>query len=252
MGNSQRAAGRPVGPPWHASRRKQEQSDGSQDPWMGATTRALDRAARLADRRVREIGDEFRERRLMLSVSQGHVASAARLSRTRYGLIERGRSTALTFDELHRVAAVLGLSPSCRLFPDGPPVRDVAHATRLASFLADVQPPLAHRIEVPLPLVEGRAERRAWDAVLFAGPGRCAVELEMRLRDVQALLRRIDLKRRDDPTESFLLLVARTRNNRLILAEFRGLFTDLPLLRPGLARAALAEGRLPPTGILLV
>src|SRR5207248_6733380 len=112
--------------------------------------------------------------------------------------------------------------------------------------------PLTFRTEVVLRVVEGRAERRAWDAVLFAGQSRCAVELEMRLRDVQAVLRRIDLKRRDDPTESFLLLVAGTRHNRQTLAEFRSLFRDLPILRPSVVRAALAEGRLPPTGILLV
>jgi transcriptional regulator with XRE-family HTH domain len=219
---------------------------------MGTTTRALDQAARRAERQVRELADEFHERRLMIALSQAYVAAAARLSRTRYGLIERGRSTSLTFDELHRIAAVLGLSPSCRLFPDGAPVRDAAHSARLAAFLTAVRPPIRYRVEVSLPIVEGRPERRAWDAVLFAGSDRCAVELEMRLRDVQALLRRIDLKRRDDPTESFLLLVADTRHNRQILGEFSGLFSDLPRLRRRTTPDALAEGRLPPSGILLV
>lgn len=174
------------------------------------------------------------------------------MSRNRYGAIENGRSVALTLDEMNRAAAVLGLSPSMRVYPDGAPVRDVAHATRLRRFLDEVRAPLAFRTEVPLPMVEGRAERRAWDAMLYDGLKRCAMELEMRLRDVQALLRRIDLKRRDDPTESFVLLVADTRTNRRILAEFEALFADLPRLRQSNVRAALAAGRVPPTGLLLL
>ena len=197
---------------------------------MSATTRHRDGAARLARRQVVEIGDEFRERRQTLATSQGQAANAAGLSRTRYGLIERG-STSVTVDELNRVAAVLGLAPSIRMYPDGVPIRDVGHATRLMRFLALAGPPLTHRVEVPLPVVEGRPERRAWDAVLFRGRERCTAELEMRLRDVQEVRRRIDLKRRDDPTEVFLLLVADTRLNRRVLAEFALLFADLPRLR---------------------
>src|SRR5881397_2300204 len=125
--------------------------------------------------------------------------------------------------------------------------RDAAHAGRLESFLRQVAAPLRYRIEVPLPLAGDRAERRAWDATLLGHGERTAIELEMRLRDVQAMRRRIDLKRRDDPTEAFLLLIADTRNNRRVLAEFAGLIVDLPRLRPSTLRAALAGGRHPPT-----
>ena len=146
----------------------------------------------------------------------------------------------------------LGWHRRYRVYPDGVPVRDAGHATRLQKLLELVCEPLTFRIEVPLPVVEGRSERRAWDAVLFRGPERCTVELEMRLRDVQEVRRRIDLKRRDDPTEAFLLLVADTRHNRRVVAELKGLFADLPMLRPSHVRAALAAGRLPSTGLLFV
>lgn len=218
---------------------------------MGSTTRNRDRAGRLARRQVVEIGDEFREQRLTLAVSQRLAAATAGLSRTRYGLIERG-TTSLTLDELNRIAAVLGLVPSIRVYPDGVPTRDVGHATKLRRFLESARQPVTFRVEVPLPSVEGRLERRAWDAMLFQGPKRCAIELEMRLRDAQAARRRIDLKRRDDPTDEFLLLVADTRLNRRVLAELEPVFADLPRLRPSQVRAMLQAGRLPPTGLLLV
>ena len=82
--------------------------------------------------------------------------------------------------------------------------------------------------------------------------GRTAIELEMRLRDLQAMRRRHELKRRDDPTEQFLLLVADTGHNRRVLAEYADLFGDLPRLRPSVVRKALERGRHPPTGMLLV
>jgi transcriptional regulator with XRE-family HTH domain len=219
---------------------------------MASTTRVLELAARRARRQIFDIGEELRERRLALALSQEHVAAAAGISRTRYGLIERGQAIDVSIIELARLTAVLGLQASVRLYPDGVPLRDVAHAERLTAFVAMVKPPVTCRLEVPLPQVEGRPERRAWDAILFSGRARCAIELEMRLRDVQALLRRIELKRRDDPTDAFVLLVADTRANRRTLAEFEPLFGGLPRLRPGVVRAALDGGRLPPSGLLLV
>jgi transcriptional regulator with XRE-family HTH domain len=219
---------------------------------MPTAMRALDRGSRLARRHANEVGSEFLERRLMLGQSQGHVAASCQLSRGRYGLIERGRATSLTIMELDRIAAVLGLSPSLRLYPDGTPVRDAGQARRLMRFLERVREPLTYRIEVALPQQGDRTELRAWDAMIGGGGMRTAIELEMRLRDVQALLRRIELKRRDDSTEGFLLLIADTRNNRRLLAEFAGAFIGLPRLRPSAVRAALEAGRHPGTGMVLV
>lgn len=88
--------------------------------------------------------------------------------------------------------------------------------------------------------------------MLFGVDKRTAIELEMRLRDVQALLRRFELKRRDDPTDAFLLLVADTRNNRRLLAEFESMLVDLPRLWPTQVFAALEAGRHPGAGIVLV
>jgi hypothetical protein len=65
-----------------------------------------------------------------------------------------------------------------------------------------------------------------------------AIELEMRLRDVQAVRRRHELKRRDDPPDHFMLLIADTRHNRRALAEVADLFAELPRLRPSVVRAA--------------
>ena len=219
---------------------------------MPSTTRALDQASRLAARQRRDLGDEFRERRLQLNRSQAAIAATCLVSRLHYGRIENGKVVNLGLLEINRIAAVLGLTPSIRLYPSGPPIRDAGQATLLQRFLATARPPLTYRLEVGLPAHGNHVEQRAWDAVLFGGGPRTAIELEMRLRDLQSVLRRVDLKRRDDPTASFLLLVADTRSNRLVLAEFAGLLSDLPRLRASAVRRAMEAGIHPPTGIVLV
>ena len=219
---------------------------------MPTAQRAIDQGTRLAERHAAAAADEIRERRLMLGQSQELVARSCRMSRGRFARIERGRATNLTILELDRIAAVLGLAASIRLYPGGPPVRDAAHAARLTKLLTHVRPPLSYRIEVPLPKAGDRWDGRAWDVVLSGGGRRTSVELEMRLRDVQAMWRRLDLKRRDDPTDDVLLLVADTRANRRVIAEFAVLFKELPKLRPSAVRAAVQAGRHPGTGFLLI
>ena len=223
------------------------------DAWPVPTSqRAIDRGSQLAARQLTEAGDTFRERRLELALSQDHVADACRMSRVRYGQIERATTRTLTVVELDRIAVVLGLSPSIRIYPGSLPVRDAAHAGRLGRTLQTVRPPLSWRVEVPLRGTGSQPDQRAWDAMLFGHGERTAIELEMRLRDVQAMRRRHELKRRDDPVERFLLLIADTRTNRRVIAEFPDLFEGLPRLRPSAVRAALEAGRHPPTGLLLV
>jgi hypothetical protein len=60
------------------------------------------------------------------------------------------------------------------------------------------------------------------------------------------------LKRRDDPPDHFVLLIAATRRNREVLRDHPELFSDLPRLRTANVLGALREGRHPPTGLMLL
>jgi len=198
------------------------------------------------------VGEDFRERRLSLGTSQDHVARACRLSRSRYCRIEAGKIETLTIVELNRIATVLGLDASVRLYPGGAPVRDRAHSERLQSLLRHAAPPLTFRTEVPLPSADDRREQRAWDAVLFGSGERTAVELEMRVRDIQAAERRLALKRRDDPTEHFVLAIADTRTNRQVLAVLGDQIADVSRVKTATVLGAMAAGTHPPSGYLLI
>ena len=218
---------------------------------MATATRARAAGLRRAERHISDIGEAFLEQRVALGLSQEHAAAASGMDRLRYGRIERGQ-LAGTLRELNVIAAVLGLDLAVRLYPGGVPVRDAAHSGRLERFLAHCRAPLRYRVEVGLPNRAGAYEQRAWDAMLFGGGERTVIELEMRVRDAQAMRRRHDLKRRDDPTEGFLLLIADTRHNRRVINEFAALFEDLPRLRPSDVFRALEFGRRPATGLLFL
>ncbi len=212
----------------------------------------MDRGTRLGARALGTVAEELRETRLGLGVSQEHVAAAARVSRPRYSRIERAKAPTLTIIEAARIASVLGLDLWLRLYPGPEALRDVASSRRLRGLLAHARQPLSWRTEVPLPSLPDRVEQRAWDAVLAGDGRRTAIELEMRLRDGQAVERRVALKRRDDPTDSFLLAIAGTRANRRLLRDHPDLFADLARLRVTDVIAALEAGRHPSTGLVLV
>jgi hypothetical protein len=98
--------------------------------------------------------------------------------------------------------------------------------------------------EVALP-IDG--DRRAWDAMIVGAGWRVGVEAETVLDDIQAVERRLALKRRDGDVDHVILLVADTRRNRLALAAAPGAFGDLPP-RARMARRTLAAGRNPGVG----
>ena len=198
------------------------------------------------------VGEEYRERRTALGLSQAAVASAASIARSRYTRIEAGRTEHLSIVEASRIASVLGLDLSVRLYPGGQPLRDGAHAERLKRVGQHVRPPLRFRTEVPLPPHPNVPEQRAWDAEIHGARERTAIELEMRLRDAQAVERRIGLKRRDDPPDHFLLLIADTRHNRQVLAGYPDVFADLPRVRPSTVFRLLEAGRHPSTGLMFI
>jgi hypothetical protein len=81
---------------------------------------------------------------------------------------------------------------------------------------------------------------RAWDAVIEGSGWQVPVEAETRLRDIQALSRRLGLKQRDDRREVVILLVGDTRHNRHVL---RLAGPDLAATFPMSGRAVLGALR---------
>jgi len=217
-----------------------------------AIDRAIVRATRRGERAYRALGEEFRDARVAAGWSQQLVSLAAGMSRSKYTRIEGGKVSNISIVEASRIAGSLGLELSVRLYPGAGPLRDSAHSARLGRVMSHLRPPLTYRAEVPLPALPDRLELRAWDAIVTGGGLRTAIELEMRLRDGQALERRIALKRRDDPPDRFVLVVADTHGNRRVLALNPGLFADVPRLGPRAVLSRLEKGGHPPSCLVVI
>lgn len=214
---------------------------------MTARERPADRARRIAREDRIRAGVEIRHARLALGRSQSVVASAARVSASRVGRIERGVLDGGDLDALARVAAVVGLDARLRLYPGADPAIDAGQLRHLDRLRRLVPTDVSFRTEVPLP---EPGDQRAWDAVIGelvdVGLGRLLpVEVETRPIDVQAQTRRLQLKLRDSPFDAALLVLADTKADRAMLrAHGAQLFADFPV-RPRTCLAALRAGRHP-------
>jgi transcriptional regulator with XRE-family HTH domain len=196
---------------------------------MATRERPVDVGIRRAVTILSTLGNEIHEARLQCGLSQESLAKAAGMSQAKVSLIERHLRAGASIEDFARLLAVVGMELSARAFPGGPRVRDAAQRRLLDKLRVRTHANLRWTFEVPMPI---SGDQRAWDAVV-SGPGqsRVAIEAETRLRDIQALQRRVALKRRDDPSiDSVVLLVAGTRGNRLVMHdEGAALSADYPM-----------------------
>jgi len=213
---------------------------------MAGSGRPSHRGRAIARQVVVDVCRDIRLARIAAGVSQRTAARAAGMSQSQFGRLERGEIRYPTLDQLTRAAVVVGLRLAVRAFPDGDPIRDVAHARLLERFRRQLGPGVGWRTEVP---VNGATDLRGWDGVAAVPTEQIGVEAETRLRDGQATWRRTQRKRDADRTiGSVILLLADTRANRAALKEIReSLRADLPLDTRAVL-TALRAGRAPGAG----
>lgn len=175
------------------------------------------------------------------------------MSYSQVGRIERAVLRSVTAIQLARVGAVVGLDVRVKAYPGPASIRDAAQVALIGRFRTHLHRSLSLRLEVPIPIV---GDQRAWDAVvagLVDGPGASIpVECETRLHDLQAQLRRMQLKCRDAQAKDVLLVVAGTRGNRRVLREAASLLEDLFPVDGRQALAALGAGRYPAGSALIL
>jgi hypothetical protein len=115
---------------------------------------------------------------------------------------------------LSTIAAVAGLDLSVRTYPGGTPIRDAARGALLRAFRSRLHSSLTWGIEVPLPR---SGDQRAWDGFIRGRGWRYGVEAETHPTDVQALGRRLELKRLDGEVDGIILVLPATRHTRAFL-----------------------------------
>ena len=210
----------------------------------------LDRGAARAQAILREAGNQIRIARQSAGLSMREAAATVGMSRASFGRVERGEMANVSVRSLCLAAASVGLEFSGRTYLAGEPVRDAGHLRLLARFRERLPTGAPWATEVPLPMP---GDLRTLDARTTLGRQVVGIEAEVRLRDLQAIERRVLLKKRDGRLDVVILLVADTRQNRTVLTDHReDLRASFPLdARPILA--AMSRGQAPPgDGLLLL
>ena len=187
------------------------------------------------------IGLEVRNGRRMAGLTQEELGAAVGLSGSEVCRVEHGQAPWLTITHASELLSAVGLDLWGKVYPAGPPLRDVAHLRLLADFEARLAASIQRQREWPIP---NDRSGRAIDLLLSGIPKRAGVEAETVLHDLQALERDVNLKRQDAGLEHMILLVRGSKRNREILRGADALRRAFPLqTRPVLA--ALGDGRDP-------
>jgi transcriptional regulator with XRE-family HTH domain len=175
--------------------------------------RGLARGRALVARLVGEIVEARRNAGLsQQTLSQLVGCSQSEISRLEH--LQRRDEVAMV--RLAQVAAVMGLDLSAGLHPVGEAIRDKGHQLLIARFVRQLSPTWRVAREVPLPNV---GDPRAWDLVLRMDGCVVGIEAETRVRDIQALARRMHVRQRDGGTMAVLLTLAESAHNRRVLPE---------------------------------
>lgn len=183
---------------------------------VGTKSRSVDiGTSRGRDLTIRA-GQELRLARTDRGLSLATVGGAVALSISQVSRIERGLVRHVSVRDLARLHAVVGLDLSVKSYPSGQPIRDAVHIRLLNDLRRLLHRSLLWSVEVPIPIP---GDQRSWDAMIRTDLWRYTVEAETAPRDAQALVRRIQLKRRDGQVDGVLLLLRRTTQTRRFLGE---------------------------------
>jgi transcriptional regulator with XRE-family HTH domain len=178
----------------------------------------LDRGSSRAQAILRDSGNQIRIARQSSGLSMREAAEAVGMSRASFGRVERAQMANVSVRSLCLAAASVGLEFSGRTYLAGEPVRDKGHLRLLARFRERLPSGAPWATEVPLPIP---GDLRTLDARTTLARRVVGIEAEVRLGDLQAIERRLLLKKRDARLDVLVLLVADTRHNRAVLRDHR-------------------------------
>jgi transcriptional regulator with XRE-family HTH domain len=190
---------------------------------------------------------------MTLGVSQRAMAQELGWSQSRLWRMEAGKSDEVSVKALCEMASVLGLEASFGLHPLGDPIRDKGQQAlgyRLNARLAPVWR-VTNETLLPMP-----GDLRSWDKLLrltVEPHQRVGVDLETRIRDIQALVRRTRLRERDGGVDRILLVLSDSATNRRLVDELRdSLGSDYATSTRLLLRGLRAGSPLPGSGVIVI
>ncbi|HEY7600559.1 MAG TPA: helix-turn-helix transcriptional regulator [Candidatus Limnocylindrales bacterium] len=218
---------------------------------MGTRESRRQRGRRLGEQKARGLIAELRSTRLVLGLSQQSVAEAVGRSQAEISRFEGDKDVAsVTLVEIAEVATVLGLELSVGLHPAGAPIRDKGQQALIGRLRLELAPSIRVGAEVGFP---NPGDPRTWDLVIAIRDQRVGVEAETRIRDVQALSRRMHQRERDGGVGAVLLVLSDSVVNRRLVGELRvSLGPAFGHSPRAILRALRAGDQVPGSGVLLL
>ncbi len=197
---------------------------------------------------------ELREARIAAGLSQQALADHIGCSQPTYWRIEDRPGDRISVVRLSEMASLLGLELAVRLYPAGDPIRDKGQQALAKRFGALLSPRWQVTTETLLPMP---GDLRSWDKLLrLTGPAHSQLvgaDLETRIRDIQALVRRTRLRERDGGVDVILIVLSDSATNRRMVDELRVALGPDYATSPRILLRALRTGeQLPGSGVILI
>lgn len=188
------------------------------------------------------------------NVSLAQLAAEIGSSESALSRLERLRLADVGVVRLSEIASALGYEISLGIHPVGDPLRDSAQLVIGRRLVGLLGPPWSVLNEVLLP---NPGDRRSWDKVVRLDgsdpPYAIGVDIESRIRDVQALVRRTREREADHRVQAILLVLADSATNRRLVGQLMENLGDAYRSPMRELRQSLKSGApLPGSGVLLV
>ncbi|MEP7158644.1 MAG: helix-turn-helix transcriptional regulator [Chloroflexota bacterium] len=212
------------------------------------------RGARRGRMLIDRVVGEMRVAREAGNVSLEKLAAEIGSSRSAVSRLERLQAKDVGVVQLSEIASALGYELSIGVHPVGDPVRDKAQLAIGRRLGVLIGPAWKVLNEVLLP---DPGDRRSWDKELqligSQPPYAVGVDIESRIRDVQALVRRTRERERDLRVHTILMVLGDSATNRRLVGQLVGALGDAYKTSPRAITKSLREGKpLPGSGVLLV
>jgi hypothetical protein len=203
---------------------------------------------------VRRTIRELRDARVLAGISHDQMGKELGGSGSAYGRFETFQLDDVGLVRLAEIASLLGYEVSLGLHPIGEPIRDKgqrACASRFDALLSD-----RWRVTDEA-LLPGPGQQRAWDKLLrlidSSPPYLVGTDIESRVHDIQAIVRRTRARERDGNVDHILIVLADTAHNRRVFDELvRSLGDACTTPSRDIVTALRAGTPLPGSGVVLV
>jgi transcriptional regulator with XRE-family HTH domain len=209
-----------------------------------------ERGRRRGDETIRRIVGELRQARQAAGLSQRALASEAGWTQSELHRFERAEFIGVALPRLCALASALDLEMSATLHPIGEGLRDKGQQALLKRIDVLIHASYSRNREVPFPKL---GDLRSWDMVIRLDDYLVGLEAETRVRDIQALVRRIRQREQHGGVDDILVVLADTAHNRAVIDELRESLGQPYATSPRELLGALRAGkRLPGSGVVLL